>query len=304
MGISLNIRRCALTRAFSSRDGEHLSRFWRAALVSAGAVAVVASGVGPAVAQTATGPTVTITAKASSVYGYTFVGFKDGKYSKVAFTGNISGATSGMAAQLYAQPFPYKKAPAPVAGQKLALDGTSSQGYSFTATPGIATRYSVEILPSSTVSTPVQATSATRTVYVVTIQPVTGWKTCNPPRRGQRPICHQSLHIYTRLPASAYKAESKKTVYFYLAVRLSPTAIPRPPTTLSLLRSAKISKAKRISATEFEQTVTFSFFVSDHDAYNANIDFCSKASESSDGVNLPGHHHCGAKKVKTSWFLG
>jgi hypothetical protein len=281
-----------------------VSKLWRTLAISAAACAVVGAGAVPALAQPAQSPTLTITTKASSFYGYTFVGLNDGKYSHVAITGNVSGAASGNVVQLYAQPFPYKKAPAPVAGQQLALTGTSPQAYSFTGTPGIATRYSVEVLPSSTVSTPAQATSATRTVYVVTVQPLTGFKTCNPPRKGQRPICHQTLHIWTRVPASAYKAESRKKEYFYFGVKLNPTRIPAPPTTLSLLRSAKISKSKRISATEFEQTVTFSFFVSDHDAYNTNYDFCSKASESSDGINLPGHHHCGASKIKTSWFLG
>ena len=281
-------------------------RIRRALAISAAAGAVVAFSVGPALAQPSAGPTVSIGAKTliPRTYGDTFTAFHDGKYAHVTVSGAVTGATSGTVAQLYAQPFPYKKAPAPVAGQQLALTGTSPQSYGFTATPGIATKYSVEILPSSTVSTPVQASSGTRTVYVVTIQPVTGWKTCNPPRLHQRPVCHQTLHIYTRVPAPTYKAESRKKVYFYFAVKLNPTRIPSPPTTLSLLRSAKISKAKRISATEFEQTITFSFFVSDHDAYNPVFNFCSKASESSDGVNLPGHHHCGASKVKTSWFLG
>jgi hypothetical protein len=287
-----------------------VSKLWRTLAISAAACAVVATGAVPALAQTAQSPTVTISVKSliPKTYGYTWVGFKDtyegGKYSRVMVSGTVSSATGGTVVQLFAQPFPYKKAPAPVAGQQLALTGSSPQAYSFTATPGIATRYSVEVLPSSTVSTPVQAASATSTVYVVPIQPATGWKTCNPPRRGQRPICHQALHIYTKVPASAYKAESRKKLYFYFGVKLNPTKIPPAPTTLRLLRSAKVSKAKRISATEFEQTVTFSFFASDHDALSANYDFCSKASESSDGFDLPGHHHCGASKIKVSWFLG
>ena len=49
--------------------------------------------------------------------------------------------------------------------------------------------------------------------------------------------------------------------------------------------------------------MTFSFRVN-NDAYNFLFNFCSKASESKDGVNLPGHHHCGASRVRTSWFLG
>ena len=41
------------------------------------------------------------------------------------------------------------------------MTGTSPQAYSFTATPGIATRYSVEVEQSSTVSTAVATTAAT-----------------------------------------------------------------------------------------------------------------------------------------------
>ncbi len=279
-----------------------MSTLRRTLVVSAAACAIVGSGAATALAQPATtGPTVTIGAKAFQVYGYTFVGFRDGKYSNATVSGSVAGATSGMVAQLYAQPFPYKKAPAPVSHQQLVLDGASPESYSFTATPGIATRYSVEVLPSTTVSTPVQATSPSTTVYVVTIQPYKGIKTCN--RVGSRPICHQSIRIYTILPASAYRAEARKRLYFYFAVNLNPTRIPKAPVWLSLDGSAKIGKARRISAIEFEQTVVISFRVND-DAYNFGFSFCSKASESSDGVNLPGHHHCGAKRVKDTWFLG
>ena len=275
-----------------------MSRLWRTALISAGACAVVAAGVGPAVAQTAVGPTVTITVTSlvPKAYGYTFVPFNAGKYSSVTVSGVVSGATSGTVAQLYAQPFPYKKAAAPV-GQPVDLTGASSQSYSFTATPGIATRYSVEVLPSATVSTPVLATSATSTVYVVTNQPFAGLKTCG------RPVCHESVRIYTILPASAYKAEAGKRLYFYFALKLSTTGEPSAPVWVTLDHSAKIGKAKRVSATEFEQTVSFSFRIG-NDGYHYSFDFCSKASESSDGVNLPGHHHCGATRINVNWFLG
>jgi hypothetical protein len=280
-----------------------MSRLWRALAIPAAAGAVVAFSVGPALAQPSAAPTVSIGAKSliPKAYGDTFTAFHDGKYSRVTVSGAVTGGTSGMVAQLLAQPFPYKKAATPVAGQQLVLGATSPENYSFTATPGIATRYSVEILPSTTVSTPVAATSAAARVYVATTQPFTGIKSCN--RAGNRPICHETIHIFTRVPASARVAESKKKLYFYFGVKLARTSIPKAPVLLALDRSAKISKARRISATEFEQTVTFSFRVN-NDAYDFNFDYCSKASESSDGVNLPGHHHCGAKRINVRWFLG
>jgi hypothetical protein len=237
------------------------------------------------------------------VYGYTFVPFHNGKYSAVTISGAVSGATSGMVAQLYAQIFPYKSAPAPVTGQQLALTGNSPQDYSFTADPGLATRYSVEVLPSSTVSTPVQATSPVTTVYVVTTQPLTGFKSCN--RRGNRPVCHETVHLFTRVPAPAYRTESRLKLYFYFAFRLNATHIPPAPSWVYLNRSVtSISKAKKISATEFEQTITLAYRIGDHDAASISYNYCSKSQESSDGVNLPGHHNCGAKKARATWFLG
>ncbi len=275
-----------------------MSKLWRTLAISAAACAIAATGAVPALAQTAQSPTVTIGAKSliPREYGYTFVPFHDGKYSAVTISGAVSGAASGNVAQLFAQQFPYKSAPAPVTGQQLALTGASSQAYSFTADPGLATRYSVEVLPSSTVSTPVAATSATSTVYVVTTQPITGFKPCH------RPVCHLTLHIFTRLPSPAYKAESKKKLYFYSGIKFSRSG-KAAPSWLYLDRSAKISKPKRISATEFEQSLSVSFRIGNN-GFNWVPDFCSKASESSDGVNLPGRHHCGASKVRPAWFLG
>jgi len=275
-----------------------VSKLWRTLAISAAACAIAATGAVPALAPPAPLPTVTISAHSliHKEYGYTFVPFHDGKYSTVTISGAVSGATSGTVAQLFAQQFPFKSAPTPVTGRQLALDGTSPQDYSFTANPGLATRYSVEVLPSSTVSTPVVATSATSTVYVATLQPVTGLKPCG------RPVCHETMHIFTRVPSPAYKAESRKKVYFYFGIKFSRTGKPAP-SWLYLDHSAKISKVKRISATEFEQTVTFSFTIGNK-GFNPGLNFCSKASESSDGVNLPGSHHCGAGKVRPSWFLG
>jgi hypothetical protein len=274
-----------------------MSTFRRTLAVAAAASAIVASGGAAALAQPATtAPTVSIGATALKVYGYNFVAFKDGKYASVTLSGTVTGGTSGMVAQLYAQQFPYKKAAAPVSHRQLVLDGTSSENYSFTATPGLATRYSVEILPSATASTPVQATSPTANVYVATSQYYTGIRKC------KRPVCTETIKIYTIVPSSARLAEARKTLYFYFGIRFSATGKPAP-TWLTLDRSAKIGKAKKVSGTEFEQTVSFSFRIGNN-GYHFGLSYCSKASEPKDGVNLPGHHYCGNKKVRPSWFLG
>ena len=276
----------------------------RSVAITGAALAVVATGVGPAFASPAqTSVTISVKAAIPKLDGYTAVEYKDSTYGNVTVSGQVTEGTSGQVAQLYAQPFPYKAAAAPVAGQQLVLDGSSPESYSFTATPAVATKYTVEVLPSTTVSTPVAASSATDTVYVVTTQPLTNIKSCN--RKGNRPVCHESFHIFTKLPASAYKTESKKKLYFYWALKLSKNG-SEPTGNLKWLyldKSVKISKPKKISATDFEQTVTISFRVSNK-GYEFNLNFCSKDSESADGMNLPGKHHCGAKKVWWTWYLG
>ena len=55
---------------------------------------------------------------------------------------------------------------------------------------------------------------------------------------------------------------------------------------------------------QFEQNVTISFRVN-NDGYAFTFNFCSKDTESKDGINLPGHHGCGTKKrVLASAYLG
>ena len=202
-----------------------MSRLRRALAISAAAGAVAAFGASPAFAQPSAGPTVSIGVKSPipKTYGFTLTVFREGKFSHVTVSGAVTGGTSGMVAQLFAQAFPYKKAATPVAGQQLVLGSTSPEDYSFTATPGIATKYSVEVLPSTTVSTPVAATSAAKTVYVATGQKVTGLKTC------ARPVCHETIHIWTHLPASARSAESKKKLYFYFGIKFSASGGPGRP---------------------------------------------------------------------------
>jgi hypothetical protein len=255
---------------------------------------------GSALAQPAQAPVVTISTKSALpvVTHDVFVLYKAKGADTVTVSGTVSESTAGQVAALYAQPFPYSKPAAPVAGQSLTLPTSSTPtAYAFTAQPMIATKYTVEVLPSSTVSTPVVAQSATKTVYVATYQ--TG-----SPNQCGRPVCHVTLHIYTHLPKSAYSTESRKKWYFYFAVKLSRTHEPSAPNWLNLLQRAKISKAKRINSTEFERTITWSFRIN-NDGFHYAFNFCSKDTESKDGINLPGSHSCGAKRVRrTAVYLG
>ncbi len=248
-------------------------------------------------AQRTATPTVSIAAKSvfKPVTHDVFVQYKAGKGAAVTISGAVSGATAGQVAELYAQTFPFKTAATAVPGQQLTLNpvGSTPIPYHFTAVPTLATKYTVKILPNSTSTTPV-ATSAPQSVYMVTNQAVFGFKpTC------RRPVCHETIRIYTKIPASAYRTESGKRTYFYFGLKLSATGRPSNPKWMLLDKKAKISKPTRVSPTEFKITLSWSFRIN-NDGYSFVWAFCSKDSEAKDGINLPGSHGCGKAKLPTS----
>jgi hypothetical protein len=278
----------------------HVPRVWLLATIVAATCGVAAVGTVPALAQPAQAPTVTISAQSAfhPITHDVFVVYKDThkgthlRYDQVAISGSVSQSTAGQVAALFAQPFPYKAKPEMVAGQSVTLPtSTAPVSYKFKTTPTIATKYTVEVLPSSTTSSPVVATSPATPVYVVTFQ-TARLSTCS------RPVCHETLTVYTHLPNSAYKSESTKKSYFYFGLRLSKTGTPSYPRWL-YLKKASISKARRVSSTEFKSTIKWSFRVG-NDGYAFAINFCSKNSESNDGINLPGSHSCGVKKIRSN----
>jgi hypothetical protein len=225
-----------------------------------------------------------------------FVAYRGAKGTDtVTLSGTVTGAASGEVAELFAQRFPFRSAPVPVPGQTLALTGPAATSYSFTATPTLATKYQVEVL-TSPASTTTDGVSAIQPIYVVTNQFGTP-KTCG------RPVCRQSMKIYTLLPARAYVREAAKRWYFYFGLALSPTREPPPPRWM-YLDNVAISQPKRISSTEFERTITWSFRIG-NDGYWFTFNFCSKDTESLDGINLPGTHSCGVHRVlSTVYYLG
>jgi hypothetical protein len=280
----------------------HVSRVWRGAAIAAAIGGLVAAGTGSAIAQPTQAPVITISTQSAfhpvthDVYvSYKNTAFLRGTHHRmgtVNVSGTVSQSTAGQVAALFAQPFPYKAKPAQVASVTLPKSSTPVK-YSFKAVPTIATKYTVKVLSSGTVV----GTSATRPVYVVTNQN-TRFGTCG------RPVCHVTLRVFTHLPKSAYRAESAKKWYFYFGLTLSRTGVPPPPKWLYLDPKAKISKVKKISSTEFERTISWSFRIG-NDGYFPIGNFCSKDTESKDGINLPGHHSCGVKKVRsTVAYLG
>jgi len=245
----------------------------------------------PALAAGAQAPTVTVTIGAKSalkkITGEVLVVFRAGKFSRATISGRISGALAGDVATLLARPFPYKKPPAAI-GSPISLTGASPEPYSFQVTPGIATRYRVVVSAGGTQvgASPVQ------TIYLADNMNGVARKRCG------RPVCHQRLRLFTILPAAAFKSISAKHLFFYFGLSLSASGVPPVPRFLRLDPQARITRARRISGTEFEQIITWSFRVGNN-GFNWIWVACTKDTVAKDGMGLPGHHGCGARRLRT-----
>ena len=281
---------------------ERMLRAWRrvtlvAALTGSAAIAAQLAGVVPAQAAT---PTITVAATSINpvVTGDVFVYFLGGKYGSARIFGTITGAATGEVATLYAQRFPYTTAAKPVGSTTLSATGATT-AYSFTVTPTLATRYQVKVFASKSATTP-SATSSMQSVYVMANGWTTGGKTCS------RPVCHETFRIYTVVPSSALGVEMSKPNYPYFGINLTTAAgLPSPPRWLYLnAGQASMSSARKISAGEFENTLTFSFTIG-NDGYYWAWNVCTKDAVSTDGLGLPGSHGCGAGRIlRTVGYLG
>jgi hypothetical protein len=96
-----------------------------------------------------------------------------------------------------------------------------------------------------------------------------------------------------------------KHVYPYLGLNLSATGTPPYPTWLYLnAGNARVSPPHRITASEFETTVTFTFTVG-NDGAAWDWTACWKDTVSRDGLGLPGSHSCGAHRIRANFnYLG
>ena len=257
-------------------------------------VAVLASSPGSRSSPGQRSASVPIAAKSSLplVTGDVWVAYRAGKDASAQVHGAIKGVKDGEVAQLYAQPFPYKSAPAE-AGSVILHPAGRTASYSFPVTPSVATRYKVELLRSSTATSPL-ATSATSTVYVALNGTSGKFQRCS------RPVCHETFRVRVPVPASAMSTEVAKRWYSYFAVALAPTKAPSAPKLLRLgAGNSYVSRSRRISATEFELTVSYSFRIGTS-AYDWSWNVCTKDTEAADGIGLPGHHGCGARTLSAS----
>jgi hypothetical protein len=277
---------------------------WIAPAAAAGTIvagAVVASAVVfttgiPAQAASQAAPHLTIGARGTAygsvkgkVLGHALVSYQAAGQDKATVSGTVTGNQAGDVALLLAKPF--KTAAYTATGQQVTLAAAGSGTYSFSVVPSLATSYEVRLTGSAT------ATSGPATVYVESGGH--GFKAHQKCSAGKCRFWYTGSQI---LPASAYNTESHKHVYMYLAQWYS---AKHPAKWYSLTKSAKTSKAKRINGHEFE--LTFTWYIHTRTGQNYWLPLsCTKDSESKDGLGLPGHHGCGAKRVsvKAPGYLG
>ncbi len=269
------------------------SRFWSGVLAVALAGGLLTAAALPAGAAARTTPTISIAAasKMPVVTGDVFVNTWPRREHEARIFGTVTGDTSGDIVALLAQRFPFRKAPVVIQSHDLLPGAATAARYSFTVLPDIATRYRVELLSSGAPHRRISLT-AERTVYV-------SWGGYFTPRT-YPPCPAATCHIQSRLhlffPASAARFEAGKHWYDYLGVRVGP-GLPAVPKWLTLRhKNFYVSKPRRVSSTEFELTIRFSFWKG-LNGYRFAWDICTKDTESRDGFGLPGHHGCGASRV-------
>ncbi len=222
-------------------------------------------------------------AKVGKISGHTLVIYRTKGYKTATISGTVFGAVLDDTATLWSKPFGAKAFTATTTTVTLTPDNSTptQSAYSFSATPSTATAYEVQVTTGTTedvISTPV-------TVYVTEGGSFTGThKKCS------NTSCTFSYKVWEFLPASAFKTESRKRIYLYLAV-----GYPNLPRRFTLDKGAKASKVKKINSGEYEVTLTFYIKVHGNTSWYTN--FCTKDTESKDGMGLPGHHGCGNKHI-------
>lgn len=280
---------------------------WRRAVVVAVAVgvAIVAQLAAIAPASAAPAPAapaaprvgVAVTSSFRPVTGDVFVTFHGGTFSDAKVHGTITSAATGEVAVLFGQVFPYKKPSVRLGSVNLTA---AKKAYSFTVTPTLATRYSVRLFASGAPKALRLATSRAVNIYVISNGFFNGGHAgCG------RPTCHQTVHVFTIVPASILRAEMAKAVHSYFGLSLGAVSPPPPP---KLLRQygghSRATRARRVSSTEFEHTISFTFGIGGHSFRYAWL-ACFHDTEAKDGIGLPGHHGCGDKFVpRTTAYLG
>ncbi len=223
------------------------------------------------------------------VDGDVYVGYRAGREARATIAGQVRAAQAGEVAGLYAQPFPYRRPPARLGSVTLHPDRRTAS-YAFTVTPGLATRYTVEVFPGGGTGRAL-ARSPAVTVYVGLYAQTSAAAPC------RRPVCRQTFQVRVFVPAAALASEIAKRWYPYLGLRLAPAKAPPAPAWQLLGSGApQVSGSRQVSPTEFDFTVSFSFRIG-NSAYGWNWSACAQDTEAENGLGLPGHHGCGDHRL-------
>jgi hypothetical protein len=271
---------------------------WRrgAIVALAGGAAIAAQLVSISQAHAAgAAPTVSIAATSKfKVTNDVFVVYHIATADKATIHGTVKGGSAGEVAALYAQQFPFKKPPLK-AGTVTLKAGASA--YSFTVSPTLYTKYSVRLFASKT-ATKALASSGVQNLYVASDQSFSA--PSPPPNKCARPVCRESLKVDTFVPGAALGYEMGKHDYPYFGVNFNATKIPPPPNWVYLNGGhGGVTKARKLSAIEFQNTLTFSFTIGNNAANWIGF-FCTKDNVYKDGLGLPGSHGCGSSRISTS----
>jgi hypothetical protein len=265
-----------------------IRKWHRAAAAALAGAAVIAAQFMATTPARAAAPSITIFAKSrlAPVGGDVMLVYLGGTYGNATIHGKITGAAAGEVAALYAQQWPYTKPAVRLTTKTLTA---SAQVYSFLVAPDLATRYSVKLFARATARTAL-AISKTQYVYVLAYRWITGGTSC----QNDRPVCHETFHIFTLVPDSALGVEMGKTVFPYVGANLSATGAPPLPQWLYLYAyNSGVTAAREMHTFEFENTLTFRITVG-NDGFSFNFETCTRDSVDADGLGLPGSHGCGS----------
>jgi hypothetical protein len=214
------------------------------------------------------------------VDGYAVVVYKDTTNGPDigVLSGHVTGASGGAAALLAERFGASKFTPT---GLVKKLTGSPAR-YTFHVEPSLETSYEVQVSASGKVV----AISAPAAVYVTEAGVVShNHKRCSPASKPDS--CIVSYQVREKIPASAYPIETGKHFYLYQAV-----GYPKLPNVFTLSNTAAVSKVRKVNSGEFEITLIFHIPLRHH-AGSWLTTFCTKDTESKDGLGLPGHHGCG-----------
>lgn len=200
-----------------------------------------------------------------------------GVHSNARIHGNISGAAAGEVASVFAQQWPFNKAPVKVGSTTLTAATTT---YSFTVKPALYTKYAVRVFADSTSTTPL-GTSVVQNLYILPNGSVNNAQPC------ARPVCHETFRAYSNVPPSTLNTEMAKHVYPYFGIFLSPTQEPPPPNFLYLNAGhASVAPVRKINSFTFLRTISYSFTIGNN-GYFWLWTACTKDTVYADGLGLP-----------------